>query len=189
PCINDLASRGPRVFSVETESDPARLLAKLDALDLFWRRRGIVEYVKHLIVAVTQPDLSFIRCQCDAVRRTAVPLYGSTWDALYFDAVEFLARSQIPDLEPQQLVDVHITQCLGVVDRERTNHIAERPYLTDYLVRAGVRYAQDRRLQPGQISSLAVERVDCVVRARVENDLLDYLAGNGIDHQPVWAFE
>ena len=57
---------------------------------------------------------------------TAVPLHRPLLEARDLDAVQHLAGAQVADLEPEQIVDVHETERLGGVDRERADDVAER---------------------------------------------------------------
>ena len=65
--VKYFARRRPRVLAIQTEGNPAGLLAQLQAFDLFWRRDGIIEDVHHLVMAIAEPDLFLIRREADPV--------------------------------------------------------------------------------------------------------------------------
>src|SRR5262245_15144970 len=95
--VEHLAGRRVRPPAVEAERDPPGLLANRHLRHLSRRHHGVVEDVHQLVVPVTDPELSPVGRQTDAVARTAVPLDRSLFHALDLYAMKLPASPQIAD--------------------------------------------------------------------------------------------
>src|SRR6185295_13815606 len=124
--VDDFSGRRVGVAAVEAEGHPTRLVAELDARDLPGRHRRRVEDVQAAVGAVREPDLLFVGREADAVARAAVALDRSFLVAGHLDAVQHLARPQVPDLEAEKLVDVYESERLGGIDGEGPDELPER---------------------------------------------------------------
>src|SRR5215831_19098457 len=98
--------------------------------------------------AIAHPDLALVRREADAVTRTAVAFHGAFLESGHLDALQQLAGLEITDLEPQQVVDVHVAATLGAVDRERSNDTTERADEARHAARFRVGDAQLRGAEP-----------------------------------------
>ena len=150
--VNHIACGRICIAPVDAEGDPAGLFANRDARDLFWRHHRRVEHVHAAVGGVAYPDLLFIRCDPDAVTRTAVAFGNALLKTLHLNAMQHLARLQVAHLKAEQIIYICEHQRLAAVDRERTNEVTERPDCTHCFVRVRVCNGKERRLQPGQVN-------------------------------------
>src|SRR5262245_42523336 len=96
------------MLAVDAVRHPSRLTQLSDRRHPFRRPPRVVEDVDRAVVTVAQPQFRLVRRQADAVAWTPVPLDGPFLVALDLDTVEHLAGRHVTDLEPEQLVDVHV---------------------------------------------------------------------------------
>src|SRR5437870_7039595 len=90
--VDDFSRGGQSKSAVEAESDPAGLLAELDAGGLARGHNGGIENVHAAVGGVTHPDFFFIWSQSNAVARAAMALRQSLLEPLHFNPIQFLAR-------------------------------------------------------------------------------------------------
>src|SRR5690242_6566641 len=175
--------------AIDTERDPARHVAELDAAQLLGRHDGSVENVKAVVGAVGQPQFLFIRRQAYAVTRAPVALHRPLLKVLDLHPVQHLARAQIANFETEQVVHVDKAEGPASVDRERPDNIAEGADRLDSLLSRGVRHRKKRRAQAGQIRALSVAGTDRVMRTGLRHDLRNNIAADGINYVPKRPFE
>src|SRR5205807_7702934 len=96
------------------------------------------------IGCIRQPQLTFVRREADAVARASVTFLTTWFGPGDLHPMHHLARSKVPDLEPQQLVYVHKTERLHPVYRKRPDHVAEWTHGQAHLSRVRIHHCQNR---------------------------------------------
>ena len=161
--VDDVAGAWVGKFAVEGKGDPAGLVAKFDALELFRRFDGVVENLHAGIVGVGDPDFFFVGSEANAMAGAAVAFGGAHLETLDFDVVKFFAGFEVAYFEAEEAVEVHVAACFG--NGEGPNEIFERADFFDDGVGFGVGDAEQRRAQAGEVSVFAVEGVNGVMGA------------------------
>ena len=188
--VDDFAGRGIGVATVDTEGHPARIVAQLDAAELFGRLDGDVEVMHVLVVAVDDPDFLFIRREADAVAGAGVALDRPHREALHFHAMQHFTGDEIASFKPEQAIHVYVAQRARAVDGEGADARAERTRRLNDFARFGVHHAQQRGPQAGEVGVLAAGIDYRVVGARARRlDAADEVAGFRIDDIPEILFE
>src|SRR5262249_26011931 len=174
---------------VEAKRDPARLFAQFDAHHLFGRHHCRIEDVHPLVVGIAEPNLFLIRGQSYAVARASVAFGRALLEARDFDTMEHLPGFQVSDFKSEQIIDIHKTERIIVIDREWTNDVAKRADFPDDLTRLRIYNRQQWRFQSCKISESTIKRHNRVVRAGIEVELLDHPTGQRVHNEPMRAFE
>ena len=94
---------------------------------------------------VCQPEFLLVRRQSNAVARASVPFGRALFNSLHFDTMQHFAGRQVADFKPKQVVEINKTERPATVDREGPDKVAERPNLTNHLVRLCLGHGQQWR--------------------------------------------
>src|SRR5206468_7722149 len=119
----------------------------------------------------------------------AMQLHRTLMESTDVYLVEILAAADISYFEAEQSIDIHEDQCVGSVDRKRTDDVVKWPHCARDLVGLGIGNREDRRLQAGHVDMGAIGGVDGVMGSGFGLDGVDDVARRGVHHMPGRPFE